>query len=426
MVWVPIDRRSGPVYLKQIGIGLKGVENVELSKGLSDSAQLTIALTGGLRWSAFELGFIGAKLSFPLPKPGDVQFGLDGLDVSFKIGSVIISGSFLKNGLEYAGSLTIDLPKFSIGAMGFYGNLRVFSKSFDSAVVEDLRVGKMHAKLLAEIDKNQIKPVTDKVTRRAFSNNEWEFPTRDDKSYIIVAEETKLTILSTDKTLFIYGMLSAASGGGVRIGPIQFTAIALGFGLNRRIETPAIEDVAEFPLVKMVMGEGGYQEDDTSGDLRNQLGEAVKDPVSVLEELKDVLPAERGQYVICGGVRFTIATSVDCFGLIIVQFGNDFEFALLGLARFRQPSDMSAKPLCYVEMQLLMSIKPSEGTFKLQALLTSNSWIISKDCRLTGGFAVYVWFDGKHKDDFVVTLDGYHPRFRRPDTLSLLGAFATE
>jgi hypothetical protein len=38
MALIPIDRQLFPLYLRQIGIGLKGVENVELSKGLPDSA----------------------------------------------------------------------------------------------------------------------------------------------------------------------------------------------------------------------------------------------------------------------------------------------------------------------------------------------------------------------------------------------------
>jgi hypothetical protein len=115
-------------------------------------------------------------------------------------------------------------------------------------------------------------------------------------------------------------------------------------------------------------------------------------------------------------VRFTIAGTIDCFALIIVQWGDDkIEISLLGLARFRQPRDTTARAICYVELQILMTIKPSEGTFQLQALLSNNSWIINEDCKLTGGFALFVWFDGKHKGDLVVTLGGYHPRFRRPD-----------
>ncbi len=415
MVWIPIERRYRAVYLKQIGIGLKGVENVELSEGLGEDAQLTVALTGGLRFPIFELGFIGAKLSFPLREPRAAQFSLDGLDVSLKVGPAVISGSFLKSGVEYAGSLTIDLPKFSIGAMGFYGNLIVCSPKSDKDIRSALKAGIIHQKLIKELADNDIRLNPIKPATRGFSIGEWDLVTDDDKHYTLVEADGELHVLSDEKTLFIYGAVSAATGGGIRVGPIEFTGIALGFGINRRVKVPPIEKVAEFPLVQMVMGEGGYQKDDTSGDIRRQLGEAVDDPVNVLTEMADALPAEQGQHFICGGVRFTIASTVNCFGLIIVQWGNDFEFALLGLARFRHPRDLSAKPICYIEMQILMSVKPSDGCFKLQALLTDNSWLINKDCKLTGGFALYVWFSGDHKSDFVITLGGYHPRFRRPE-----------
>ncbi|MGH9760453.1 MAG: DUF6603 domain-containing protein, partial [Blastocatellia bacterium] len=284
MVWIPIDRRAGPVYLKQIGIGLKGVENVELSKGLSEDAKLTLALTGGLRSSVFELGFIGASLAFPLKKPGDVQFSLEGLDVSLKLGPAVVSGSFLKSGGEFAGNVTIDLPKFSIAAMGFYGALRVFSRSADEAIVKDLRLSRMHSKVLQDLEKNKITPAPTRPIRRGFSESYWDLFAKDGKKYVITEDDGKLNVSSPDKTLFIYGMLSAASGGGIRLGPIQFTALALGFGLNRRIEVPTIENVAEFPLVKMVMGEGGYQEA-KGNDLQSQLGKPVKDPLKLLEEM---------------------------------------------------------------------------------------------------------------------------------------------
>ena len=43
-----------------------------------------------------------------------------------------------------------------------------------------------------------------------------------------------------------------------------------------------------------------------------------------------------------------------------------------------------------------------------------NSYVFDKDCKLTGGFAFYTWFSGDHEGDFVVTLGGYHPKFKRP------------
>lgn len=411
MALIPIDRFADPIYLRQIGIGLRGVENVELGKGLSDKAQLTVALTGGFRLPVFEMGFIGAKLSFPLNNPLAFQFGLDGLDVSLKIGQVIISGSFFKSGIEYAGSLTVDLPKLSLSAMGFYGPLRVFEMSRDEEIFRQLNLGKVHPKLLPKLTAAKITP---SAVNRGHAPGEWELIASDNTHYTISDDDDKLNLLRPEKTFFVFAMLNAASGGGITFGPIQFTGIALGFGYNRRLKVPVIEDVAEFPLVQMVMGEGGFQKDET--ELINQTGKPLEDPVSTLAKMKDHLVAERGQFFACGGVRFTISGVVDCFALLVVQWGGgEIEISLLGLARFRHTRDASARPICYVEMQILMSIKPSEGTFKLQALLTNNSWIINTDCKLTGGFALCVWFGGKHKGDMVLTLGGYHPRFTRPE-----------
>jgi hypothetical protein len=55
-----------------------------------------------------------------------------------------------------------------------------------------------------------------------------------------------------------------------------------------------------------------------------------------------------------------------------------------------------------------------EGVISIEAQLAADSYILSKDCRLTGGFAVYFWFDGDHAGDFVITLGGYHPAFKKP------------
>ncbi len=415
MVLIPIDRGGEPVYLKQIGIALKGVENVQIRNGLPDSAQLTVSLTGGIRLPVFELGFIGAKLTFQLNNPSIFDFGLDGLDVSLKIGPVIISGSFMKIGIEYAGSLTVSIPKGSFSAMGFYGSILLLDFASETDSIRNLNLGTIPANLSTKLLKEKITPITNQPIRRADGGG-WDLYATDDKQYKIESYENKFIVLRPDKTFFIYVTLSAASGTGITLGPIQFTGIVFGYGYNRRAIIPTIENVADFPLVKIVMGQGGYQSEDESFELHKQLAKPIEDPIAIFEKMKNYLVPELGQQFACGGVRFTIAGTIDCFALIVVQWGGgEIEISLLGLARFRLPRDTTARAICYVELQILMTLKPSEGTFKLQALLSNNSWVINSDCKLTGGFALFVWFDGEHKGDIVVTLGGYHPRFRRPD-----------
>ena len=318
----------------------------------------------------------------------------------------------MKVGIEYAGSLTVSIPKGSFSAMGFYGSLLLFDFATETDTVFKLNTGQVPKKLEVKL---QEKKITTTALRRAPGGG-WELHSSDNTQYMIEESEGKFVVLRPDKTFFIYVTLSAASGTGIPLGPIQITGLVFGYGYNRRAKIPTIENVAEFPLVKIVMGQGGYQKEDETFELHNQLAKPIEDPVSILEKMKDHLVPELGQQFACGGVRFTIGGTIDCFALIIVQWGNDkIEISLLGLARFRQPRDTTARAICYVELQILMTLKPSEGTFQLQALLSNNSWIINQDCKLTGGFALFAWFDGDHKGDLVITLGGYHPRFRRPD-----------
>ena len=127
--------------------------------------------------------------------------------------------------------------------------------------------------------------------------------------------------------------LSAASGTGITVGPIQFTGIVFGYGYNRRAKIPTIDKVADFPLVKIVMGQGGYQSEDESFELHKQLAKPIEDPIAIFEKMKNYLVPELGQQFACGGVRFTIAGTIDCFALIVVQWGGGaIEISLLGLA----------------------------------------------------------------------------------------------
>lgn len=370
-VWIPVDRtlKSGwlvkalgdagkfgdAVYIKSIGLALKNADRISLDADWSkNKVKLGLLLTGGLRFSQFELGLINAGVLFAL-KDGTPEFSMDGLDIAFKNDTFNVSGSFLRvhedeeNGksalTEYAGALRIQLPILTIAAMGAYG-----------------RRGDVH-------------------------------------------------------TFFIYGAFSAPSGGGIMLsGFARLTGLALGFGLNRRVKIPALEKVAGFSLVKMVMGEGGIQKDynENDRDNRGELGKPADQPFKILASMREDLYDDPGQYFVCAGIRLSLFENVDCFLLAIVQWGNDLEVSVLGLGRIRLPRT-GDKILCFAELQLLATVKPSEGYVKIMAALTDKSWVFSPNCRLTGGFALCVWYGGAHKGDFVVTLGGYHPRFKRPD-----------
>lgn len=199
-------------------------------------------------------------------------------------------------------------------------------------------------------------------------------------------------------SLFIYGTASLTGGAGIKLGAITLTGLALGFGLNRRVIVPAIGEVAAFPLVALAMPENA--------------GGAKPSAMDMLTTLERHLPFTEGQIFAALGLRFTIAETIDAFALAIGQFGRDVEFSLLGLARFEK--SVGDQKFCRVELAIKMTLRPEEGVFLLQAELTANSWVLDPSCRLTGGFALGVWFGGARKGDFVLTLGGYHRDFTPP------------
>src|SRR6185503_16923308 len=137
-------------------------------------------------------------------------FTLDGLDVSVKFGPVIISGSFMKVGIEYAGSLTVSIPKGSFSAMGFYGSLLLFDFASETDTIFKLNTGQVPKKLDAKLREKNITP---KGLGRAPAGG-WELSGSDNKQYMIEEYDGKFIVLRPDKTFFIYVTLSAASGTG--------------------------------------------------------------------------------------------------------------------------------------------------------------------------------------------------------------------
>lgn len=198
---------------------------------------------------------------------------------------------------------------------------------------------------------------------------------------------------NSEPSLFVYAKTNQPLGGPPYL---YVTGLGLGFGINRRFIEPAIEEVVEVPL------------------LRNEK------PGDILEKLeggdgKTWIVKEPGTSWLAVGLNFTSFSLIDSKVLLIGQFGKEFEMLLLGLSEIKFPKDKST-PYVNIEVQLKGVWKPAEGFVGASALLTNNSYLFHPDCKLTGEFASWFWYDNLlHKGDFVVTAGGYHPHFTIPD-----------
>ena len=208
-----------------------------------------------------------------------------------------------------------------------------------------------------------------------------------------------------DPSLFIYAVLNYPLGG-----PAFFfvTGFAAGFGYNRTLNIPGIDDIATFPLV----------EEATKGDAPPLTQETL---TTELQKLADYIPSSLGDIFVAAGIKFTTFKQVDSFALLIVKFGQRFEIDLLGISTLLVPpagSGTGNEPIAQAQLALKATFIPEEGLLSIQAQLTPNSYILSKACHLTGGFAFFSWFkdhpSGAKAGDFVITLGGYHPQFEIP------------
>ncbi|MCX7290201.1 DUF6603 domain-containing protein, partial [Janthinobacterium sp.] len=178
----------------------------------------------------------------------------------------------------------------------------------------------------------------------------------------------------TAASLFIFVNLN------IPLGPTPaffINGLAAGFGYNRNLRIPDVGDIAEFPLVQ--------------GAIDSSVFGSGATPDSALSVLSKVVYPEIGQYWAAGGIQFTSFQMLNSFALLIVKFGREFSIDLIGISSASfPPKAKPANALAYVELGLLVSFRPSDGVVSVRAQLTPNSFVLSKDCQLTGGFAAIV------------------------------------
>lgn len=196
-----------------------------------------------------------------------------------------------------------------------------------------------------------------------------------------------------DPSLFLYAVLDQPLGG-----PAFFfvKGLAAGFGYNRRLTAPTVDQIEQFPLIQAAIkpaGSGGG-------------------PSDMLGQLNTYLPAAPGENFAAVGVRFTTFELIETFALLTLGFGKSFDATLLGISTLEIPPMCPTTPLARVRIGLVAHV--DDGALEIDGKILDGSYVFSEDCHLSGGFAFYSWFTGPHTGDFVMTVGGYHPDFKPP------------
>jgi hypothetical protein len=208
----------------------------------------------------------------------------------------------------------------------------------------------------------------------------------------------------TQNSLFGFAFLDHEIGGP----PCFFvTGLSAGFGYNRSVKTPSISEVGAFPLLS------GLNNPSQLGLSGGGLPSA-SDLANVLTTMDSYIVPELGEYWFAAGVQFTSFELIHSNVVAVVEVGKEFDILVLGRSYGSFPP--SGTTYAYVELDIEVVLQPSEGLFKAEAILAPNSYVLDRNCQLTGGFAFYSWFGSNpHAGDFVFTVGGYHPAFKPPD-----------
>lgn len=211
-------------------------------------------------------------------------------------------------------------------------------------------------------------------------------------------------IVDGEPSFFLYATISGDFGG-----PPYFfiSGFAAGMGLNRALVVPPVSGVADFPLVQWAMG------DQTPSSIPgDNVGDQIAQTLGALSTSGVIAPSV-GEYWLAAGIKFSSFEVVNSFALITVSMGTEFEFDLLGLSTLQLPPEDPA-PIVNIELQLKATVNPAAGFFSIEGQVTNNSYVISPDAHVTGGFAFYLWFAGDNEGQFLVTVGGYCDKYQVP------------
>jgi hypothetical protein len=206
--------------------------------------------------------------------------------------------------------------------------------------------------------------------------------------------------INKNPSFFAYAVLKVPLGGP----PFFFVnGLAFGLGVHRGLKLPTIAEVEKYPFVAAALGKSELSSKSTTNE--------------VLEKLADWVPPTLGAYFLTAGISFNSCGLFDGFALLTAEFGSRLRFSLMGIAEVSLPPKVDRdKALAFIRLFLMVTVDPQAGVCELRGGLTEESHIFDRRCKLTGDFAVIVWFGSERRGDFFISLGGaHHPSFRNDD-----------
>ncbi|EXM21862.1 hypothetical protein RAB80_013731 [Fusarium oxysporum f. sp. vasinfectum] len=200
-------------------------------------------------------------------------------------------------------------------------------------------------------------------------------------------------------SFFIYAMMEGLI---FTMGWAEVRGLMAGFGYNSRLRLPTVEQLSKFPLIQ------GFEE---GGFNMNQAVKSLTGPDAF------VTPS-MGSIWLALGLVIRACEAIDMRAVATVALGpNQTDIGLIARATATLPRRASPdKALILIDLSVVGKLDLVHGELSVDGLINPTSFILNKDCRPSGGFAIRSWFgkNNPHSGDWVVSFGGYHPMYQVP------------
>ncbi|RKL39838.1 hypothetical protein BFJ72_g6565 [Fusarium proliferatum] len=201
-------------------------------------------------------------------------------------------------------------------------------------------------------------------------------------------------------SFFIYAMMEGLI---FTMGWAEVRGLMAGFGYNSRLRLPTVEQLSTFPLIQGFDQAGGFN--------MNQAVKSLTGPDAF------VTPS-MGSIWLALGLVIRACEAIDMRAVATVALGpNQTDIGLIARATATLPRRATPdKALVLIDLSVVGKLDLVNGELSVDGLINPTSFILNKDCRPSGGFAIRSWFgkNNPHSGDWVVSFGGYHPMYQVP------------
>lgn len=179
-----------------------------------------------------------------------------------------------------------------------------------------------------------------------------------------------------------------------------------GYGYNSEMRLPSVDEVTSHPF----LASSQITKPGPDGDMLATMN-------SLTGGNKPWFTPKNGPMWVAGGLTAGLFQMLDVDVVLAIDISDDVKIALFGDCQAAIPAAAKddSERFAFVELGFIMVLDYAKGSFTCEGRLTPKSYILSKDCHLSGGFALCYWFEGSgHEGDWVFTVGGYHSQYSPP------------